>query len=88
MNNMNPFQLLGNMSDIVQQIQQQYKTPQEFLMKAFGNQGANNPMINNLMEKAKKGNDKEVEEFARNFLKERGINFDEEFQKFMNNKGS
>lgn len=58
------------------------KNPQQFLLNAFAN-NAPSPMIGNLINEAKKGNTKEVEEFAKNFCKERGINFEEEFPKFM-----
>ena len=59
--------------------------PQQLLQKAMGMNGNNNPMIANLMNLAKSGNKEQVEQFARNVCKERNINFDEEFPKFMNN---
>ena len=42
-----------------------------------------NPIMQNLMQMAQKGNSKEVEDFARNICKERGIDFDGEFSNFM-----
>lgn len=42
-----------------------------------------NPMMQNLMKMAKNGNSEEVESFARNICKERGIDFDKEFSDFM-----
>ena len=42
-----------------------------------------NPIMQNLMQMAQKGNSKEVEDFARNICKERGIDFDKEFSNFM-----
>lgn len=42
----------------------------------------NNPMIKNLVEMAEKGNTEGVENFARNFLKEQGRDFDKEFSEF------
>lgn len=42
-----------------------------------------NPIMQNLMQMAQKGNSKEVEDFARNICKERGIDFDREFSNFM-----
>lgn len=45
----------------------------------------NNPMIKNLVEMAEKGNTEGVENFARNFLKEQGRDFDKEFSEFTKN---
>lgn len=48
-----------------------------------------NPMMQNLMKMAQSGNSQEVENFARNICKEKGIDFDKEFSNFMktiNNK--
>lgn len=59
--------------------------PQQLLQKAMGMNGNNNPMIANLMNLAKSGNKEQIEQFARNVCKERNINFDEEFPKFMSN---
>ena len=59
--------------------------PQQLLQKAMGINGNNNPMIANLMSLAKSGNKEQIEQFARNVCKERNINFDEEFPKFMSN---
>lgn len=45
----------------------------------------NNPMIKNLVKMAEEGNHQGVEEFARNFYKQQGKDFDKEFSEFMNN---
>lgn len=42
-----------------------------------------NPMMQNLMKMAQSGNSQEVENFARNICKEKGIDFDKEFSNFM-----
>jgi len=57
-------------------------SPQEMVSQLLGN---SNPMINNLMQLAQKGDRQEIENFARNYCKERNIDFDSEFAKFMNN---
>jgi hypothetical protein len=44
----------------------------------------NNPMIKNLVQMAEKGDNKGIEEFARNLYKEQGRNFDEEYSNFIN----
>ena len=42
-----------------------------------------NPMFNNLINMAQKGDSKGVENFARNLFKERGRDFDKEFAEFI-----
>lgn len=49
------------------------------------NMDVQNPMIANLITMAKKGDTKGVENFARNMFKERGRDFDKEFNEFRNN---
>ena len=44
-----------------------------------------NPILGNVVSMAKNGNSKGVEDFARNICKQRGIDFDTEFNKFKNN---
>ena len=46
--------------------------------------GNSNPMMDNLMQMAQKGNGQSLETFARNICKEKGLNFETEFAKFMN----
>ena len=43
-----------------------------------------NPMVNNLIKMAQNGNTKELENFARNALRETGKDFDTEFAQFKN----
>lgn len=57
--------------------------PQELVQRAMGNNS--NPMINNLLSMAQSGNEKGIEQFARNYCKERNIDFDKEFNAFMSN---
>ena len=75
---MNPFKIL-------QSIIGRGGNPQQLLQTAIGMNSNNNPMIANLMSLAKSGNKEQIEQFARNVCKERNINFDEEFPKFMSN---
>ena len=44
-----------------------------------------NPMFMNAFNMAKQGNKQELEDFARNLLKEQGRDFDKEFQDFKKN---
>lgn len=55
------------------------KNPQEFVFNMLGTN--TNPMLKNLVEMAKNGQNKEIENFARNYFKERG----EDFDKIMSN---
>lgn len=53
-------------------------TPKGIVKQMAGN----NPMLSNLINMAEKGDNQGVENFARNLLKDRGLNYDEEFKKF------
>ena len=72
---MNPINMLkgmmGNMN------------PRNIAMQLLGQN--NNPIFNNLIDMANKGDTKGVEEFARNICKEKNIDFDKQFGEFMNN---
>lgn len=57
------------------------KNPQKFVLNMLG--GNNNPIMNNLKQMANEGNQKGIEEFARNLFKQQGRNFDSEFKEFM-----
>lgn len=59
------------------------KNPKVLVMDMLKNN--NNPMIKNLAEMGEKGDTKGVENFARNFFKEKGRDFDKEFGEFMKN---
>ena len=56
--------------------------PQIIAMKMIGN---GNPVLGNLVQMAEKGDEKGIENFARNLFKEKGKDFDKEFSDFMNN---
>ena len=62
--------------------------PQQFISNAIGNN--NNPMLKNLLNMAQNNDSKGVENFARNYFKEQGRDFDKEFKEFMSsiNKNS
>lgn len=58
--------------------------PKTFLMNMISNQiGNQNPMVNNLIDMAKNGDNQGIETFARNLFKEKGMDFDKEFKNFM-----
>ena len=57
--------------------------PQQILGNVMKNNS--NPVFNSLIEKAKEGDTKGVETFARNLFKEQGRDFDKEFAEFRKN---
>lgn len=61
--------------------------PIEMIKNMVINRNINNPVLKEVIAKAQKGDSKGVEDFARNFLKEQGRNYDEEFNNFLNQFG-
>lgn len=57
------------------------KNPQQFVMNMMRQNS--NPMLGQLMQMAKSGNTQQIETFARNICKERGMDFDKSFAEFM-----
>ncbi len=51
------------------------------------NMAQNNPMLKNLIDMAEKGDNESVENFARNLLKERGLDLDTEMSKMKKTLG-
>lgn len=72
----NPIQLLKGMLGI--------NSPKDIVLQMI-QQNSNNPIFNNLIDMANKGDTKGVEDFARNMFKEQGRNYDEEFNTFISN---
>ena len=58
--------------------------PKQFIMNYIKNNDAN-PMMNNIINMAEKGDREGLEKFARNLLKGKGRDFDSEFSNFMKN---
>lgn len=59
--------------------------PQQFLNQIIGNsQMMSNPMMNNTIQMAKKGDMKGIEQIARNLCKEKGLNADDVFNQIKN----
>lgn len=71
----NPMQFMNMLRGI--------KNPKEAVINMV--KSNNNPMIKNLVEMAEKGDNKGVENFARNIFKEQGRDFDAEINEFMKN---
>ena len=70
-----------NPINIIKQYMTQGLTPQNIL----GKMNIQNPILNNVMSMAKNGDTSGVETFARNICKQKGLDFDTEFNKFKNN---
>jgi hypothetical protein len=64
----------------IKQYMLQGLTPKGILNKM----NINNPILNNVISMAQNGDTKGVETFARNICKQRGLDFDTEFNKFKN----
>lgn len=69
-----------NSMNMIKQYLMQGLTPQNILSKL----SINNPILNNVVTMAKNGDTKGVENFARNICKQKGLDFDTEFNKFKN----
>ena len=61
--------------------------PQQILIGMLENGAANNPMLSNLVDLVKQGKTKEIEDIARNMVKEQGKDFDTEFNSFRKSLG-
>ena len=59
--------------------------PMQMVKNMIMNKQLNNPVLKEVITKAQNGDTKGVEEFARNFLKGQGRDFDKEFGEFMKN---
>ena len=69
---MNPLNMIKGMMGI--------GNPKDMAMKMLKNN--TNPIFNNLIDMANKGDTKGVENFARNYMKSQGKDFDQEFNNF------
>ena len=63
------------------------KNPQQLLMNILEGQAGNNPMGANLLNLAKGNKTAEIEKIARNIARQKGIDFDKEFEAFKNMLG-
>ena len=72
---MNPINMLKGMMGI--------SNPKDMAMNMLKNN--TNPIFANLTQMMEKGDDKGIEQFARNMCKEKGIDFDKQFNEFMSN---
>ena len=68
---------------MLQMLMKKGNNPQQMAEQMIQIMGGNNPMLGNLMQLAKDGNTKNIEQFARNICKSKGIDFDTQFADFM-----
>lgn len=76
---MNPMQLINMIRG--------NSNPQQMVMGMLEQQASNNPMMANLLNLAKTNKTEEIEQIARNMLKEQGKDFDKEFGDFRKKLG-
>ena len=74
-----------NQMQMLQMLMKKGNNPQQMAEQMIQSMGGNNPMLGNLMQLAKDGNTKNIEQFARNICKSKGIDFDKEVSSFMSN---
>ncbi len=75
---MNPIQII--------QLIKQGQNPQQLVMMMLQQQ-ANTPLGAHLLQLAQQGQTAEIEKIARNICKEKGVDFDQEFNNFRKNLG-
>lgn len=76
---MNPMQLIGMLKNS--------RNPQQMIIQMLEQQSQGSPIMENLIKLAKNNDTKSIENFARNCAKERGIDYDKEFNSFKRTLG-
>ena len=76
--NMNPMQLMQMLKS---------GNPQSFVFQMLEQNAQNNPFFANILQLAKRNRTSEIEQIAINMCKEKGIDFNKEFNSFKNNLG-
>ena len=76
--NMNPFQMIQMLKS---------GNPQSFVFQMLEQNAQNNPFFANILQLAKSNKTAEIEQIAINMCKEKGIDFNKEFNSFKNNLG-
>ena len=72
--NMNPIQVMQFICNS--------GNPQQMMMNMLEQQSGNNPMMANLLNLAKQNKTSDIEQIARNMLKDQGKDYDKEFANF------
>ena len=69
------------MNQFIQLLFQQ-QNPQQFMLNMMRNEAGTNPLLQNIISLAEQGKTEEIENIARNMFKEKGLDFDKEFNNF------
>ena len=75
---MNPFQMIQMLKS---------GNPQSFVFQMLEQNAQNNPFFANILQLAKSNKINEIEQIAVNMCKEKGVDFNKEFNSFKNNLG-
>ena len=75
---MNPMQLMQMLKG---------GNPQSFVFQMLEQNAQNNPFFANILQLAKSNKNSEIEQITINMCKEKGIDFNKEFNSFKNNLG-
>lgn len=70
-----------NPNQLIQMIKRG-SNPQQLMLSIMQQQSSNSPLYQNLIKLAKENRTSEIEQIARNLSKEKGIDFDKEFNMF------
>lgn len=71
---------INNMSEFMQMAKT--GNPQQLVMGMLQQRAQSNPMFANILSLAQNGNTGEIENIVRNMARERGVDFDKEFNSF------
>lgn len=63
------------------------QNPEQLLMSVLEGRAQNNPVMSNIMQLARTGDAAGIEKVARNITKERGLDYDKEFENFKKQMG-
>ena len=72
-----------NLMQMLQMLMKKGNNPQQMAEQMIQSMGGDNLMLGNLIQMAKNGNTQNIEQFARNICKSKGIDFDTQFADFM-----
>ena len=81
--------MANNMMNLQQMIQfiKARNNPEQFVMMMLQNGAKNNPVFANILQLAQNKNYKGIENVVKNLAKQRGIDFDKEFNNFRQTLG-
>lgn len=71
---------ISDMNNFMQMVRN--GNPQQIVMNMLQQNAQGNPMFANILSLAQNGNTQEIENIVRNMARERGIDFDKEFNSF------